>query len=161
MSVPSPRSLNRPTVVGAVLIAGFVLASCGACGGTDTVEEESVTASPTAISGVLEAGAVAPDGAGPWLVGVAWFDEDLFDPVEMEVREEPEYWHTFEIEALPAPFSADLGAPFRGWVVLVVDVNGSGLPDSPMKGDLVGVSGTVVEAPATDLKVYLEEVWER
>ncbi len=145
----------------ALVVAGLVFASCRACSGTDPAPAEEVTASATAISGILDVGAVAPEGDGPWLVGLAWFDPDLIDPVSLEVREEPEYWSTFEVASLPAPFTADLGAPFTGWVVLVLDVDGNGLPDTPVVGDLVGVSAELVASGTTDLVVYLEEVWER
>ena len=144
-----------------LFIVGVLLPGCRGCGDRDTVVDEELTASETAVAGEIDAGTVAATTDGPWTIGIALFDELAFVPDTLEALDEPSLWETYQADALPSRFSVDLGAPFRGWVVVILDDDGSGLPGTPEAGDLVGVAAGVVEAPAPDLKVYLEEIWER
>jgi len=149
-----------PTVISIVVFV-VLHTGCKGCKDRDTAVDEELTASRTAIAGEIDVGAVAATTAGPWTIGIALFDELVFDPDTLEALDEPSLWDTYQADTLPSRFSVDLGAPFRGWVVVILDDDGSGLPGTPERGDLIGVAPGVVEAPATDLKVYLEDVWER
>ena len=113
------------------------------------------------MAGRIDSGAVAPAGEGPWTLGVALFDEESLDPTTLQALDEPELWTTLPVESLPAPFRVDIGAHFHGWLVVVLDEDGSGMQGTPVAGDLVGLHPTLVETPVTDVSVYLEEVWER
>ncbi len=152
-----------------VLVLGLVAATlpgCRACEGSDPVEEPETTgreagAERGVVAGRVDSGAVAPEGEGPWTLGVALFDEDALDPSTLQALDEPELWTTVAVERLPGPFRVDIGAHFHGWLVVVLDEDGSGMPGTPVAGDLVGLYPTLVETPATDVVVYLEEVWER
>jgi len=144
-----------------LVLFGALHAGCQGCRDRDTTEGVELTASTSAIAGEIDVGAVAATNDGPWTIGIALFDELVFDPDTLEALDEPSLWDTFEAGALPARFSVDLGAPFRGWVVAILDDDGSGMPGTPVKGDLIGVAPGVVEAPAADLRIYLEDTWDR
>ncbi len=162
--LPPPAHLVSRALLAAVVLlllaGGATLSSCRACKGSDPEPEPGVTA-PGAISGRVDSGAVAPEGEGPWTLGLALFDEEALDPATLQALDEPELWTTFPVESLPAPFRVDIGAHFHGWIVVVLDEDSSGLPGTPVAGDLVGVHPTLVETPASDVTVYLEEIWER
>lgn len=147
-----------------VLLPLLLHAGCEGCkghGDPDLSPAAEVTASPHGIAGNFEAGAASPATPGPWNVGIALFDEVAFDPDTLEALDEPSLWETFQVDALPARFSVDLGASFSGWVLVILDDDGSGLPGTPQEGDLIGVAPGVVTAPATDIRIYLENIWER
>jgi hypothetical protein len=153
-----------PALLAAVLgpLLGLICAQtgCGPCKGTDPAPAQRLTGTGE-VAGTVEAGGVAPEGAGPWTLGVALFDEEALDPVTLQALDEPELWTTLPLERLPGPFHVDIGAHFHGWLVVVLDEDGSGMHGTPMAGDLVGIHPTLVETPADGLTVYLQDVWER
>lgn len=159
--------MNRPSLhivcallsLAGLLVVPWWLGGCGGCRRGVEVEEQGGSAH--GLSGLVEVGAVAPSGGGPWTVGIALFDEEAFDPLGLEALDEPTQWETMRVQALPATFSLDHGASFRGWVVVALDDDGSGLPDGPNAGDLIGVYPEVVTTPAPDLRIYFGDVWER
>ncbi len=154
---PSPPS----SAALAGLLAALVIptAGCGPCGGSDPAEPAGLLPQG-AVAGTVESGGVAPAGSGPWTLGVALFDEHALDPVTLQALDEPELWNTFQVAAIPAPFRVDIGAHFHGWVAVALDEDGSGMPGTPMTGDLVGIHPVMVETPADGVTVYLQDVWE-
>jgi hypothetical protein len=134
---------------------------CRGCQDPDPAAEGEVTPSPYTLAGTFDTGALAPTSPGPWNIGIALFDEVAFDPTTLEALDEPSLWETFTTDALPGTFSVDLGASFTGWVLVILDEDGSGLPGTPEQGDLLAVSPALVTSPAIDLRLYLEETWER
>ena len=159
-SLPAARRAFFLAAVGFLLAAVGSLSACRACGGSDPPEESGSTGLGV-VAGQVDSGAVGPEGRGPWTLGVALFDEEALDPATMQALDEPELWTTVAVERLPAPFQVDIGAHFHGWLVVVLDVDGSGMPGTPVAGDLVGLHPTLVETPTDGLMVYLEEVWDR
>jgi len=159
MTRPIP-SVALGVVITAWLVTGAVLLS--ACGGCQREAPEAASDVPFhGVSGTLVPGAVAPAGDGPWTIGVALFDDVAWEPDELEALDEPVRWETVTVEQLPAAFSVDHGSPFRGWLVIVLDEDGSGLPDGPLEGDLVGMHPEQIATPAGDLTIYLQDIWDR
>jgi len=144
-----------------LLALPWLVGGCNGCKKDDPVPADEVTPSPSVIAGTFDTGALAPTGSGPWTIGIALFDDVAFDPTEIEALDEPSLWETFTVGSLPGSFSADLGASFTGHVVIILDDNGDGLPGTPQQGDLLAISPTLVSAPTTDLRLYLDETWER
>jgi hypothetical protein len=140
------------------LLAGLQ-SGCGPCKSSDPTPVPQLTGRGE-VAGVVEAGAVAPAGEGPWNLGVALFDEEALDPVTLQALDEPELWTTLRVEQLPGPFHVDIGAHFHGWLVVVLDEDGSGMHGTPMAGDLVGIHPDLVETPAAGVTIYLQEIWE-
>ena len=158
---------RRPSIRLLVLILVLILAlpllqaGCKGCREDDTTSDDEGTSNPHLIAGTFDTGALAPTTEGPWTIGVALFEDVAFDPTELEALDEPSLWETHTVSTLPAAFSADLGASFTGHVVIILDDNGDGLPGTPRQGDLLAISPALVTAPATDLRLYLDETWER
>ena len=157
---PNPRSSGAPSLPIAAAALVLMLAGCGrttsdesAAGGDETA------ASPGTVAGIVDTGAELPRSDGPWTLGVALFDTETLVPGRLKPLDQPSLWTTLTVASLPAAFSVDIGGAYEGWVVVVLDDDGSGLVDSPREGDLVGVSAEPVHSPVTDVRVYLEDVW--
>ncbi len=160
MDRPRPVSI-RFLLLASVITLPLLQAGCRGCQDPDTPPESEVTPSPYTLTGTFDSGALAPTSPGPWNIGIALFDEVAFDPTTLEALDEPSLWETSTTDTLPGTFSVDLGASFTGWILVILDDDGSGLPGTPEQGDLLAVSPTLVTSPTTDLRLYLEETWER
>ena len=161
---PRPRSArSRFSPVASAVAAALVLALPG-CGRASTDESASAgdeaAASAGLIAGTVDTGAEAPRSEGPWALGIALFDPETLVPGNIKPLDQPSLWTTRSVAGLPAEFSVDVGRPYEGWVVIVLDDDGNGLLDSPRTGDLIGTSADPVRSPATDVRIYLEDVWE-
>lgn len=136
-------------------LAGTTATGCQGC--KDEPPPEPLA--PHAITGTIDGGAETPSTPGPWPMAIALFDEETLDPVTLEALDEPSQWEPLGPRTLPTEFTVDHGAPFKGWVLVVLDTDSSGIPGTPHEGDLIGVNAALVEVPASGLKIYLDDVW--
>jgi hypothetical protein len=155
------RSSSASTLSIAAAVFALAVAGCGrAKPDASTAAGDGAAASPGFIAGIVDTGAEAPRSDGPWTLGIALFDPETLMPGDVKPLDQPSLWTTRSVQRLPAEFSVDIGMPYEGWVVVVLDDDGSGLLDSPRGGDLIGTSAEPVQSPVTDVRVYLEDVWE-